>query len=90
MSDNILPRYAKDISVLKICVQYLRGCHNCEILDPIVREYHDSHACCGGKEELAAREPVKILTENSRPKLIKLAELCCPGTFVAPAGIHFE
>lgn len=60
------------------------------VLDSIVRLYHKSHVRCGGKEELAAREPVKILTENSRPKLIKLAELCCPGTFVAPASIHFE
>lgn len=46
------------------------------VLDSIVWAYHKSHVRCGGKEELAAREPVKILTENSRPKLIKLAELC--------------
>lgn len=65
-------------------------CYNCEIVDPIVRAYHKSRVRCSSKEELAVREPVKILTENSRPKLIKLAELCYPGTFVASAGIHFE
>lgn len=52
----------------------------------LVRPYRKSRVRYGDKETLAARRPAKILTENSRPKLIKLAELCCRGTFVAPAG----
>lgn len=81
---------AKDTFGLKTTYPISKMSQSRTVLDSTVSVYHKSHVRCGGKEELAAWEPVKILTENSRPKLIKLAELCCPGTFVAPAGIHFE